>query len=489
MTHSRLVIRTLVALLVVTSVVGATGIVSPVAAQTQTNNSTTNGSAGDDNGYSPGDGWGHWAGSNNSSTGGGGGGFGLGIGPREWAKETVDFLKEKIGGGFRWALRASMSLWVGTPYAHMGNNGVPTNEPFTTLHKEVYGEYIFPAIVLFLGMFVMMSAAAMSASTMFSRGRITRWLGRLGMAVIVVGLAYDFTNLMQHFANSVAWAFAPKPKELTSSLGGVLKLSAGPAIGILALYLTSTTEALILALVYGFRQLVLLFAPIMMPIILLTAYAAPHRRLRMLGSMLFWQWFGLVWVSLPVAVLLRVAYELEWSFGIGGIVGFFLTLAIFAIALGLPFVISYGFFKFPASVTTSAAAVGGAAASRADSFHERYDRFRDEDDDGISLTSNSSTTTPEDRAVAADGGITGEQANLLADRMNRSSRTDDTQTAERIRALHDATHSSDQRFRTRARKHVVRTRHAREQSSGRSRSADSYEAKPHYRLSRTGGDD
>lgn len=488
MTHSRLVIRTLVALLVVTSVVGATGIVSPVAAQTQTNNSTTNGSPGDDDGYSPGDGWGHWAGSNNSSAGGSGGGFG--IGPKEWAADTADWLMKQAGNAFRWSLRASMSLWIGTPYGHQGPQGIPTNDPFTTIHKELYGNYVFPAIVLFLGMFVMMSAAAMSASTIFSGGRITRWLGRMGMAILVVGLAYDFTNLMQHLANSVAWAFAPKPQELTNSMGGILKLGAGPTVGIVGLYIFGWSEALILSLVYGFRQAVLLFAPVMMPIILLIAYAAPHSKIRMAGSALFWQWFGLVWVPIPIAILLRGAYVLNWDFGVGGIIGFVMTLAIFGIALGLPFVVSYGFFKFPASITTSAAAVGGAAASKADYFHERYDRFRAEDDDGISLTSNSSTTSPEDRAVAADGGITGEQAGLLAERMNRSSRTDDTQTAERIRALHDATHSSDQRFRTRTRKHVVRTRAAREHSTpSRSESADSYEAKPRYRLSRTGGDD
>lgn len=376
----------------------------------------------------------------------------------------------------------------------MGADGVPTNEPFTTLHKKVYGSYIFPAIVLFLGMFIMMSAAAMSASTIFSRGRITRWLGRLGMAVIVVGLAYNFTNLMQHLSNSVARAFAPRPKELTSSMGGVFKLSAGPIAGAVVLYLGGVGEAIALALVYGFRQLVLLLAPIMMPIILLTAYAAPHRRLRMLGSMLFWQWFGLVWVSLPVAILLRIAYELDWSFGVGGLIGFFLTLAIFAIALVLPFVISYGFFKFPASITTSAAAVSGAASSKADDLRDRY--YDDDDgDDDVTVTSNSNTTSPQDRAVAADGGITKGQTQLLANRLNRDSQTNDTQTAERIRAIHDVNQSSEPRLRTKTRKQVVRTRQRAPgttttlDTATDSSQSESYQAKPRYRLSRTGGDD
>lgn len=490
MTPTRRLFRTTVAFLVVFSMLATAGIADPVVAQSGSlpaNNTTTNSTSSLGSNPVPGS-QSHWTnGSNNTSTGR----FDVGLNPTEWVVDIADWSKQQVAEALRWTIQSSMSLWIGTPYAHIGSNGVPSNEPFTMIHTEVYGDYVFPFTVLFLGLFIVMSAVAMSASTMFSRGRITRWLGRMGMAIIVVGLAYDLTNLMQHLSHAIAWAFAPSPTELTNSMKGVFKLGAGPVVGVIGLYVAAWTEALLLALVYGFRQLVLLLAPVMMPIILLTAYAAPHRRLRMLGSLLFWQWFGLVWVSLPVAILLRIAYELEWSFGVGGLIGFFLTLAIFTIALVLPFVFSYGFFRFPPAITTGAAAVSGAAASKAGTLRDRYGT-NDDDSDSIS-PSKSRASRPKDRVVAADGGITEGQASLLADRMNaRKSRPDCVQTAERIRAVDDTdkmprifTNTRKRAFETKSRQFARNSKLDNQVSI----SSESYQAKPRYRLRRTGDDD
>lgn len=111
MTLPHRTIRTLAALLVLTSALAATGIASPVAAQAQSNNSTTTNSSspGGNNGYSPGSGdWSHWTNATNSTTVGGSGGFG--IGPKEWAADIAEWLKTQGEKIFRWMLKASMSL-------------------------------------------------------------------------------------------------------------------------------------------------------------------------------------------------------------------------------------------------------------------------------------------------------------------------------------------------------------------------------------------
>jgi hypothetical protein len=131
-------------------------------------------------------------------------------------------------------------------------------------------------------------------------------------------------------------------------------------------------EVLLLALVYGLRWGLLIVGMFAMPLILVLALVGPHPRLRQLGATLAWQFIGLLVMTWPVAFMMRLGYELQWSFSVSGLANFVLSLAMLAIGLVIPLVISVSLLRAPPSITAIAAGATGAAASMS---------LRDDDDD------------------------------------------------------------------------------------------------------------
>lgn len=379
--HKSILLRTVLTALILGSVIAGAGLTTTVSAQSTTTPGPTTGPDPAENNTTSDS---HWFGN--------GGGSGLlggynPLDPEEMYNETINLTTQGFDAALRWQINKSVSIWIGTPYdAVVGGNGPksPTltsiNQIMGELRTSVYGPYVFQFLVLLIALFIIMSAVAIPASTMFYGASLSRWLAKIAMTIVIVGLAYDLINILQQTSNAIAWGIAPSAQELTSSMGGLFKLGSGPAVAILGLYFGGWMEALALSLVYAIRQIVLVMAPTVMPLILVLAYGSPHRRLRGFGSTMFWQWFNLCFVNIPVAIMLRLAFVLEWGFGPAGVLGFLMTLAVFFVALILPFVSSWAFFKYPPAITGAAAGAATKVESRVE--ESREDGWLNGGDDG-----------------------------------------------------------------------------------------------------------
>ncbi|MGN8213144.1 hypothetical protein [Halococcus salifodinae] len=141
-------------------------------------------------------------------------------------------------------------------------------------------------------------------------------------------------------------------------------------------------EVLLLALVYGLRWGLIIVGMFAMPLILVLALVGPHPRLRQLGSTLAWQFVGLLVMTWPVAFMMRLGYELQWGFSTSGLANFVLSLAMLAVGLVIPLVISISLLRAPPSITAIAAGATGAAASL--SLREDEDDYSTDDYDSDS---------------------------------------------------------------------------------------------------------
>ncbi|WP_160135705.1 hypothetical protein [Halococcus salsus] len=312
----------------------------------------------------------------NSSSGGDGGGgglFGFNI-EEDVINPAMNSTKQKMADGFTWMLNQSMETTIGTPVPEDDNDDgivmVPTNEPWDGLYHNYFVPYIFPlAVVLaLLGMILecgIMPWRALRSPT-YSQ---TRAFVTFIVTLVAVIFTMPIITVLHQTIDVLATNTAPSAAELTESTKGIMNLSGGAIAGILAAYGLGFTEALMLAFVYALRYGSLFILPWFLPLLIALAYNAPHDRLSGLASEMIWQYIGILIQAFPVALLFRAAYEMEWDFGLGGLMGVLASGAIFVVAAALPLITSIGMFKAAPSVQSVATgAAGYVAGSRATDY-------------------------------------------------------------------------------------------------------------------------
>lgn len=280
---------------------------------------------------------------------------------------TMNTTRTMLANSTVWVLNQSLETTTGTPVPEDDDDSaivfVPTNDPWAGLYHNFFIPFVAPltAVLALLGMIAqcgMMPWKALKNPT-YSQTRAF-----VGFIVALVALMFTMPTIwfLHAFVDVLATNIAPSAAELTQSTKGLMNLGAGSVLGIIAAYTIGLSQALLLALVYAFRYGALFVVPWFLPLLIAVIYNAPHKRLSNLASHLTWQYIGLLIQAVPVAFLFRAAFEMEWDFGLGGLMGLLASAAIFLLAAGFPILTSIGMFKSAPSVQTVAAGVAGYAA-------------------------------------------------------------------------------------------------------------------------------
>lgn len=313
----------------------------PATAQTEGNNTTVNGSGASDSGglvgsnvssLRPGQGQVNRSpnatGSLNGSSGGGlvEGTTGAAEGAwnsatlnipttQEIANDTATWAKNKTLNATQFVLGESMQFVVGTSHpVNSGPNGVfgmPTNQPYENLYETIYGPFSFQyavliLIILLFAMIIVMPYAGIASGGTY---RVTQTAARILAALVLIMFWWPIGSMLTQFFDAIALGIAPSPEELTTSMEGLFKLSLGPIVAVLAFYLVGLGEVLALTFIYAFRQAALIGFQFAMPLLLVFAYAGPHRRVRSMSSTIAWQYFSLLTMTVPTAFLMRIGFE------------------------------------------------------------------------------------------------------------------------------------------------------------------------------------
>lgn len=288
---------------------------------------------------------------------------------------ALDTIKDMLGDAVHWILEKALTVLTGTPVPEDKNGGIvfiPTNQPWKSLYHNFFVPYVFPlaAVVALLGMIMECGIAPWRALRNPTYSQTRAFTGFI-ITIVAIMFTMPLIWVLHETVNVVATNVAPSAAELTQSTSGILKLSAGSVLGVIVAYSVGLSEVLFVGLVYAVRYGLLFFVPWFLPLLIALAYNAPHKRLENLASELIWQYIGLLVQVIPVAFLLRAAYEVKWDFGLSGLMGYFASGTIFIAAILLPVVTSIGMFKAAPSVQTVAA---GTANKMADSRAADYAR-------------------------------------------------------------------------------------------------------------------
>ena len=331
---------------------------------------------------------------------------------QEIANDTAGWAKKNTLNATQWALNKSMGLVIGTTHPeNSGPNGIfgtPTNEPYENLYDAVYGPFSFQYSVLILLLLLFAMITVMPYAGLASGGsyRVTQTTARILGALLLIMFWWPIGSMLTQMFDALAMSIAPSAEELTSSMKGMFKLSAGPILAALAFYFVGFAEVLSLGFIYAFRQAALIVFQFAMPLLLVFAYTGPHRRVRSIASTISWQYFSLLVMAVPTAFLMRVGFEAEWSFGVGIIGNLVVSMALLGLALAVPVVFSIAAFRAPPAIRGLATGAAGAAvAGGSRAWNEGKGWVGpDGDDEDDQTTTYVENTSPQDRVAATDGG-------------------------------------------------------------------------------------
>lgn len=328
------------------------------------------------------------------------------------ANDTAKWTRDAALNTTQFLLNTSMQFVVGTAHpVNSGPNGIfgtPTNQPYQNLYNAVYGSYsfLYAIIILVILLFVLIMVLPYAGLASGGSYRAVQAMARILAALVLVMFWWPIGTALTQFFDALATGIAPSPEELTTSMKGLFKLSIGPILAALIIYFVELGEILGLTLIYAFRQAALIVFQFTMPLLLIFAYAGPHRRVRSIASTIAWQYFALLTMTLPTAFLMRIGFEAEWGFGFGPLGSIIISLALLGLALFVPVMFSIAAFRAPPAMQALAYGAAGNAINAAQSANTRI-RGEDEgedDDDSSEQTVYEDSNSAQDRVAAADGG-------------------------------------------------------------------------------------
>ena len=330
------------------------------------------------------------------------------------ANATANWTEEHLLNGTQRMLNASIGFVVGTTHpVNSGPNGVfgmPTNQPYQNLYQSVYGPYSFQyavvvLLILLLGSVIVMPYAGLATGSSY---RTVQTAARILAALVLIMFWWPLGTALTQFSDAIAVSIAPSAEELTTSMTGLFKLSLGPVVAAILVYLVGIGEVLALTFTYAFRQAALIVFQFAMPLMLIFAYAGPHRRVRSIASTLAWQYFALLVMTIPTAFLMRVGFEAEWGFGLGPLGNTIISMSMLGIALFTPFLLSIAAFRAPPAINSLASGAAGAAVATGSKAWDKGQGWtgpgeEDDVDEGREPIYVESYQ-PQERVAVADGG-------------------------------------------------------------------------------------
>ncbi|WP_114578617.1 hypothetical protein [Saliphagus sp. LR7] len=244
--------------------------------------------------------------------------------------------------------------------ANDDTNGGFATQNYTNLYHSVYLVYVIPLVGGVLGVMALTVLVGPSLSA-FTQRRMFTTVGTAALAVFLVVASWEFAALMHAFSDGVTQHFLPTGGEVLDFNRTIYSGPLAVTIGLLA---SGGTTGIALLALHAVRHMLLYVAPIALPALILLAYWGGHQRVKQVGSFFIWQWYALLVWNWPTAVLLRVAYELNWMFHSSDLINIGMTMAIFLIAVAIPLAVSGSFTLIGLSMRGAAAsAAGGAFAS------------------------------------------------------------------------------------------------------------------------------
>ena len=358
---------------------------------------------------------------------GGGGGFLGGTGGILSVKGWMKQLKKLAFNTYKWALKQSFNLILGTTAPHnsgyLGIFGTPTG-PYKHLYETYVKHTIIPLVMSCFVISLIVGAIAIMFGGLRGRYVAGKFCFGLFGALVFTAFFWQYGTFVQAFSDALVHALAPTPDQLTNSMGSGFKSIAGPIAGVTALAVMSWGEAIALALIYGGRQALLRVAIYALPLIVAMMFLGPHRYIRKFGQVLWWQYHGLVVMTWPAAFVLGLAYHMKWSFTANGLGNFIATIGMFVCILLMPILIEGTCLIVPLFLRKQAGAVGSRVGSRlpgARDAHAWYRSRREGDDDGEESadskdrSENNVDLPKESPKAVADGGSAHNSGNSATD--------------------------------------------------------------------------
>lgn len=276
--------------------------------------------------------------------------------PAENAERLSEWLEGFLHDGMVFFIDEVFNNMLGTPTPENdgweGILGQPVDETYSQLYEEVFIDKIM------LPMFMFMSLA-FTGYVLF----IMPWAGITGQrvmpalltmfgAVALVLFAWNFATLLHHVSDAMTMWFLPSGEELVRTEGlesdvdfseDNHELRTGALAAAVGLKLAGWNIGLVLLVIHGVRQAILFFMPVLLGPILAGMYFGP-RVSKAAFSIVFWQYIGLLVMNWPTALILSMAYHVNYTFGLGGEAGALANVAVmmgmFIIALGIPVIVN-----------------------------------------------------------------------------------------------------------------------------------------------------
>ncbi|WP_255171190.1 hypothetical protein [Natrononativus amylolyticus] len=246
---------------------------------------------------------------------------------------------------------------TGTPV----DDGSVSGGIYSDLHESVYLPFIIPLVggVVTLMALLVLIGPAISA---FTKRRMFATLGSATLAIFLVVASWEYAALLHVFSDEVTQFFLPEGDEIADSERAMIS---GPLAVVVGLYFQGWIAGIALLTIHTVRHMLLYIVPIMLPILILLAYWGGNQRVKQVGSVFIWQYYALLVWNWPTALLLRVAYELNWTFHDIEVINLGMTMAVFFIALVVPLAISGSFTLVGISMQGAAVATATSAVSSA----------------------------------------------------------------------------------------------------------------------------
>lgn len=296
------------------------------------------------------------------ATSGGNSAGGMMDGVAEWITEgSLNFIELVISGTFE--------IVIGTPTPEnagwLGIFGEPTNEPFGSLYTGLYEAWLLPIAVSLFILALLINASAVPFSGFIGGYNASRWVALMFTAAIALGLSWPVVTMLHALSDAIGTAIAPSPEQLTGTEQGIRTILAGSGTAAAALYLSAALNLIIYALIYGMRYFLLLMVmPYVFGPALAVALFAPWSKLRAFGSGVIGAHIGLLITNIPIAILFRAAFLIEWGFSQEGIANLVMVIGALVAGVIIPIVVMYQMTRMAGSVRGVAMGAGAAMAAR-----------------------------------------------------------------------------------------------------------------------------
>ncbi|ELY55584.1 hypothetical protein C491_15457 [Natronococcus amylolyticus DSM 10524] len=307
------------------------------------------------------------------------------LNPADAAEEVWERLTEMFAGAMSFFVEEVFNEALGTPTINndgaFGILGTPealeegeqtpshkeaglydamATENYVTVYEEVYLGLVMPMAmsVMFLLALLMLIAPAITAIT---RRKVGSILASGVFVVMMIVAVWEFATLMHALSDAAAQLFLPDGEDVLDS--EVTTYSGGVATALI-LYFKGWVGGAALGLIHATRHVLLFVYPAVLPIFFILAYWGGHRRVKQVGSFFIWQWYGLLVMNIPTAILLAFANAVGWQLFPWELLNFLATLGIFALAVLIPFTVSGSFFLIGLSMRGAAVGTASSVVSR-----------------------------------------------------------------------------------------------------------------------------